>query len=159
MWGEVAGPGGLLARVWPRAAAYGGRLWAYTNVLSQQATALAVAAHTDRLLARGVPSQNVMLPYCRRYPDMCFSDAQRKPGVNKVPVQKQTASCTRAEELTASGYTCTCSPPSPLIPLTDATADTLSAAEDASGTGAGWEDDSFQHLTTKTNALERVEVE
>lgn len=80
MWGEVVSPSALHPRVWPRAAAYGGRLWAYGNLLSQQETALRVADHVERLVARGVPASNVMLPYCRRFPEACFSDAQRKPG-------------------------------------------------------------------------------
>lgn len=34
MWGELAGVGDVLQKVFPRASAYGGRLWAYKDPLS-----------------------------------------------------------------------------------------------------------------------------
>jgi hypothetical protein len=63
LWTEVAGPGSLDAKLWPRAAAYGGRLWNYdlppggTNDWVD--VELGLAAHASRLIERGVQADEI----------------------------------------------------------------------------------------------------
>jgi hypothetical protein len=63
----------LESKAWPRAAAYGGRLWAYDNVQSKENVGLNVQAHSSRMQQRGIAASSVILPFCTLYPDLCFN--------------------------------------------------------------------------------------
>ncbi len=51
----------------------GGRLWNYDNVLPARAASLALAAHTERLVARGLNAVPPAMYFCKLFPDMCYS--------------------------------------------------------------------------------------
>eukprot|EP00911_Craspedida_sp_UC1_P002289 UC1_evm1s1733 len=84
MWGEETSPASIHTRVWPRAAAYGGRLWAHANPVSDEIALLSVAAHADRLAARGISTSSVALPYCQRFPSRCFAAAGGLQGAREA---------------------------------------------------------------------------
>jgi len=74
LWTEVASSGSLDAKLWPRAAAYGGRLWdgakgASANWVDIE---LGLAAHATRLLGRGIASDQIMPQFCQQTPHLCF---------------------------------------------------------------------------------------
>ncbi|EGD80749.1 hypothetical protein PTSG_01337 [Salpingoeca rosetta] len=77
-WGELAGPDNSLVRIFPRASAYGARLWQYANTVSQREANLRIADHAERLSRRGIPVSGTTLQYCRLYPDMCYGFLDNK---------------------------------------------------------------------------------
>ena len=79
LWTEVASWGSLETKLWPRAAAYGGRLWnhaAGTRLAAETngwvEVELALAAHATRLLGRGLHSDQITPQFCQQQPAMCF---------------------------------------------------------------------------------------
>lgn len=76
LWSELNDEGTLDAKMWPRAAAYGGRLWSYDQpTLSNGAAAVALSRHTARLQARGIKAAPILDEYCAMQPGACFTDA------------------------------------------------------------------------------------
>jgi hexosaminidase len=74
LWSEVASAGALDSKLWPRAAAYGGRLWNYPDGASADwvDVELALAAHASRLAGRGISSDQIMPQFCQQQPHLCF---------------------------------------------------------------------------------------
>ena len=79
IWTEVACAGNLDAALWPRAAAFGSRLWNYeagTKAASQNNgwvdVELNIAAHASSLVSRGIGAGQVMPEFCQHQPSLCF---------------------------------------------------------------------------------------
>ena len=79
LWTEVASYRAVEAKLWPRAAAYGGRLWnhaAGTRLAAEKngwvEVELALAAHATRLLERGIHADQITPQFCQQQPTMCF---------------------------------------------------------------------------------------
>ena len=75
-WGELINSANVETRIFPRAAAYGGRLWRYNAPLGSAAALLALQAHSKRLRTRGVGADGVTLRFCQINPALCYSSTQ-----------------------------------------------------------------------------------
>eukprot|EP00055_Hartaetosiga_balthica_P011411 m.51811 g.51811 ORF g.51811 m.51811 type:complete len:574 (+) comp7585_c0_seq1:83-1804(+) len=72
-WGEVSGIGNTMTRIFPRAGAYGARLWNYEMVERREAI-LAMADYQQRLEDRGIESEGITTRFCRYQPDLCYQE-------------------------------------------------------------------------------------
>lgn len=82
MWTEVTSAAAAEAKIFPRASAYGARLWNYGAPGPGSAAAgpspgwvdaeLRLAAHADRLLERGVRADQIVPQFCQDAPRLCF---------------------------------------------------------------------------------------
>jgi hexosaminidase len=71
-WGELVGPANLEFKLWPRAAAFGARLWNYDEVMSNSTASVAIGSHASRLFARGLNSDVSAERFCLLFPSMCY---------------------------------------------------------------------------------------
>ena len=79
MWAEHVSPGTIVGKIFPRASAYGGRLWNYGSGSGVPAggtfwvdAELGLAALASRMVERGVDADFIMPQYCQDEPAMCF---------------------------------------------------------------------------------------
>lgn len=72
LWGEMADKHVLDGKMWPRAAAYGARLWTYDNPVNDREASLAIMGHAARLTLRGINASPAGMYFCSLYPDMCY---------------------------------------------------------------------------------------
>lgn len=79
LWGELVSPDTVLPLAWPRAAAYGARLWNNDVIANTSAAVLALQAHADRLSARGIASDRITTRSCVLQPHLCFGAAPPAP--------------------------------------------------------------------------------
>lgn len=70
MWGELVDDNNVLARVWPRAAAAGERLWSNPKTKFAQAQ-YRFQLHRERLIDRGVHSEAITPAYCSQNEGEC----------------------------------------------------------------------------------------
>lgn len=71
-WTEQLGPGGLDARVWPRAAALAERLWSDRAAPAEPDVYLRLDTQRARLLARGVHAAPLWPRWCTHNPHACL---------------------------------------------------------------------------------------
>ena len=74
LWSEVAGPGSIGAKLWPRASAYGSRLWNYdagvgADVVEVEMDLGTLAMSMQR---RGVPCDLIIPEFCLQNQELCF---------------------------------------------------------------------------------------
>eukprot|EP00056_Hartaetosiga_gracilis_P004640 m.76741 g.76741 ORF g.76741 m.76741 type:complete len:163 (-) comp11895_c0_seq2:1224-1712(-) len=65
------GVGNTMSRIFPRAGAYGARLWNY-QLAEREDAILSMADYQERLEARGIESEGVTTRFCRYKPDLCY---------------------------------------------------------------------------------------
>ncbi|XP_011315002.1 chitooligosaccharidolytic beta-N-acetylglucosaminidase isoform X2 [Fopius arisanus] len=71
MWGEYVNQGGLDARIWPRAAAAGERLWTDSTTLKTIDVEPRFQAHRDRLENRNVKVDAISPAWCAQHATKC----------------------------------------------------------------------------------------
>eukprot|EP00039_Didymoeca_costata_P013747 m.213606 g.213606 ORF g.213606 m.213606 type:complete len:654 (+) comp15864_c0_seq1:86-2047(+) len=79
-WGELINDDSLSTVLWPRAAAYGGRLWAYGTPLNNTQAMLAIDAHSARLRKRGLRTRQPTTYFCSKHPELCFGASATQNG-------------------------------------------------------------------------------
>jgi len=73
MWTEVASPGSVEGKLWPRTSAYGGRLWNHGSNATWVQVELGLAALATTLLERGINADQIMPEFCQHQPLLCFN--------------------------------------------------------------------------------------
>ncbi|KAK0168980.1 hypothetical protein PV327_002736 [Microctonus hyperodae] len=71
MWGEYVNEGSLDARVWPRAAALGERLWSDSLNLTSADVESRLQAHNDRLQKRKINADALAPAWCAQHSEKC----------------------------------------------------------------------------------------
>lgn len=71
MWGEYVNQGGLDARIWPRAAAAGERLWTDSATLKTADVEPRFQAHRARLENRHVDADAISPAWCAQHATKC----------------------------------------------------------------------------------------
>lgn len=89
-WGELINSANVETRIFPRASAYGGRLWSYTTPVSSTEALLGLEEHSKRLRSRGVGAGGVTLRFCTLNPKLCYGSSGGANGIQKAgPVEQQ----------------------------------------------------------------------
>ena len=76
LWSEVAGPGSIGAKLWPRASAYGARLWNYEAGADSSKWAdveMDLGTLAFSMQRRGLPVDLIMPEFCIANKALCFA--------------------------------------------------------------------------------------